>query len=158
MRKDLAEPFLYNANLFEQVPFLSLDFNEPTIPFHEVVDYSGREFPGHKMKLLWENRELGDGNQGDAVIRLYGKKSNFSQSYVYLDKICPTLTAKEDSLILFDQPRYLGRSEVCCISSFPQDYNFIKEKPHYVCGMSVPPIMMAKIAYQIHKQWLSKIK
>lgn len=157
LRKDLAEPFLYNANLFEQVPFLRLEFKELMIPFREVVDYSGREIPGQKTKLLWENREFGDGDQSNAVIRLYGKKSNFHQSYVYLDKICPTLASKETCLILFDQPRYLGRSEVCCISSFPQDYNFMTENPHYVCGMAVPPIMIAKISLEIHKQWLSKI-
>ena len=157
LRKDLAEPFLYNANLFEQVPFLRLEFKELMIPFREVVDYSGREIPGQKTKLLWENREFGDGDQSNAVMRLYGKKSNFNQSYVYLDKVCPTLASKETCLILFDQPRYLGRSEVCCISSYPQDYNFAGQSPHYVCGMSVPPIMMAKISLEIHKQWLSKV-
>lgn len=157
LRKDLAEPILYQASLFEQLPLLHLEFNNPMIPFREVVDYSGREISGHKTKLLWKNRVFGDVSQEYASMRLYGKKSNFGQSYVYLDKICPTLTAKEDSLILFDQPRYLGRSEVCCISSFPQDYNFINQMPHYVCGMSVPPIMMAKISLEIHKQWLSKV-
>ena len=157
LRKDLTEPILYQASLFEQLPLLHLEFNNPMIPFREVVDYSGREISGHKTKLLWKNRVFGDVSQESASMRLYGKKSNFGQSYVYLDKICPTLTAKEDSLILFDQPRYLGRSEVCCISSFPQDYNFMTEKHHYVCGMSVPPIMMAKISLEIHKQWLSKV-
>ena len=158
LRKDLAKPILYQASLFEQLPLLHLEFNDSTIPFREVVDYSGREIYGHKTKLLWKNRVFGDVSQEYASMRLYGKKGNFGQSYVYLDKICPTLTAKEDSLILFDQPRYLGRSEVCCISSFPQDYNFMTENPHYVCGMSVPPIMMAKISNQIYEQWISKIK
>ena len=157
LRKDLAEPILYQASLFEQLPLLHLEFNDPTIPFREVVDYSGREFPGQNMRFLWENRKFGDASQRDACMRIRGKDSCFGQGYVYLDKICPTLTAKEDCLILFDQPRYLGRSEVCYISSFPQDYNFMTEKPHYVCGMSVPPIMIAKIALEIYKQWLSKV-
>lgn len=26
-----------------------------------------------------------------------------------------------------------------------------------VCGMSVPPVMMAQVANQVYKQWLSKI-
>ncbi len=157
LRKDLAEPILYQASLFEQLPLLHLEFNDPTIPFREVVDYSGREITAKTVRKLWDNRVFGDVSQEYTSMRFYGKKGNFGQSYVYLDKICPTLTRKEDSLILFDQPRYLGRSEVCCISSFPQDYNFIKEKPHYVCGMAVPPIMMAKISNQIYEQWLSKI-
>lgn len=35
--------------------------------------------------------------------------------------------------------------------------NFQGRKPTYICGMSVPPVMMAQIATQVHKQWLSKI-
>jgi len=90
-------------------------------------------------------------------MRLYGKGSNFNQSYVYLDKICPTLTGREKCLIHYDKPQYLGKSEVCSISSFPQDYNFAGQSPHYICGMSVPPIMTAQIAKQVYEQWLSKI-
>lgn len=157
LRKDLAEPFLYQASLFEELPLLKLEFNERMIPFGEVVDYSGREVTSKVMRLLWDNRLPGDVNQSDANIRLFGKNSNFNQGYVYLDKICPTLAGKESCLVLFDQPRMLGKSEVCCISSFPQDYDFGSQPPHYVCGMSVPPIMMAQVAHQIYEQWLSKL-
>ena len=44
------------------------------------------------------------------------------------------------------QPIYLSRSEVCNISTFPQDYHFLNQSPHYICGMSVPPVMMAQVA------------
>ena len=37
--------------------------------------------------------------------------------------------------------------------TFPLDYNFQKAGVKYVCGMSVPPIMMAQIINQILKQW-----
>ena len=157
LRKDLAEQFLYQASLFEELPLLKLEFNERMIPFGEVADYSGREVTSRVVRLLWDNRRSGDANQSDANIRLFGKNGNFGQSYVYLHEPCPTLTAKETCLILFDQPRILGKSEVCCISSFPQDYDFAGQSPHYICGMSVPPIMMAQVAHQIYEQWLSKL-
>ena len=32
-----------------------------------------------------------------------------------------------------------------------------KEQPWYVCGMSVPPVMMANVASNIYEQWLSKL-
>nr|DAQ30671.1 MAG TPA: Cytosine specific methyltransferase [Caudoviricetes sp.] len=157
LRKDLAAPFLYQASLFEELPLLKLEFNERAIPFGEVADYSGREATSKVVRTLWENREHGDTNQSDANQRMYGKVGNFNQAYVYSDRICPTLAGKESCLILFDQPRYLGKSEVCCISSFPQDYDFAGQSPHYICGMSVPPIMMAQVAHQIYEQWLSKL-
>lgn len=29
-----------------------------------------------------------------------------------------------------------------------------QESPQYVCGMSVPPVMMANIATEVYEQWL----
>jgi len=43
------------------------------------------------------------------------------------------------------------------ISTFPQDYHFLNQSPHYICGMSVPPVMMAQVASRIWKYWLSKL-
>lgn len=157
LRKDLANPFLVSKNLFEVVPSLNLDFNEPPVMFGEVADYSGREIISRVMRKLWDNRKYGDTKQSDANERLFGKGSNFNQAYVYNDKICPTLASKESCLIHYERPRFLGQSEVCCISSFPQDYNFAGQSPHYVCGMSVPPVMMAQVASRIWEQWLSKM-
>lgn len=157
LRKDIATPVLAQKNLFEMQPYINMDFSEEPILFEDVADYSGDEINSTVMRKLWENRQYGDLSQGDANFRLYGKGSNFNQSYVYRNKICPTLASKKSCLIHYDQPRMLGQSEVCCISSFPQDYNFAGQQPHYVCGMSVPPVMMAQVASRIFDYWLSKI-
>ena len=29
-----------------------------------------------------------------------------------------------------------------------------QESPQYICGMSVPPVMMAQIATEVYQQWL----
>lgn len=158
LRKDLAEPFLERVSLFEESPMINMDFNEKPILFGEVADFSGREVNSKVVRTLWENRKYGDVNQGAANERMYGKFSNFNQSYVYTDNICPTLTGKEACLIHFEKPLYLGKSEVCSISSFPKDYNFCDQSPHYVCGMSVPPVMMAQVASRVYDYWLQKIK
>ena len=157
LRKDIASPVLVQDGFFDMTPRIEMEFNEKPILFREVADYSGDEVNSKVVRTLWENRQYGDTNQGDANFRLYGKGSNFNQAYVYTDKICPTLASKKTCLIHFDKPLYLGQSEVCCISSFPQDYNFAGQQPHYVCGMSVPPVMMAQVASRIYDYWLSKI-
>lgn len=157
LRKDIASPVLVQDGLFDMTPCIEMEFNEKPILFREVADYSGDEVNSKVVRTLWENRQYGDTDQGDANFRLYGKGSNFNQAYVYTDKICPTLSSKKTCLIHFDKPLYLGQSEVCCISSFPQDYNFAGQQPHYVCGMSVPPVMMAQVASRIYDYWLSKI-
>jgi DNA (cytosine-5)-methyltransferase 1 len=42
--------------------------------------------------------------------------------------------------------------------TYPTDYDFKGNKPQYLIGMSVPPVMTAQIATQIYEQWLSKLK
>lgn len=157
LRKDLIDKVPCQYDLFNAYPSLDMDFKEEPIMFGEVADYSGRELNSKVVRLLWDNRKDGDVSQEAANKRLFGKAANFGQSYVYPDRICPTLARKESCLIHFAQPKFLSKSEVCCISSFPQDYNFGGQSPHYVCGMSVPPVMMAQVASRIYEQWLSKI-
>lgn len=158
LRKDLINFVPLRHNLFDATPKLDLDFNETLIPMRDVTDYSGREIVSKVVRLLWDNREYGDTDQSDANKRLFGKESNFGQSYVYQDKVAPTLTGKDTSLIHFDKPKILSQSEVCSVSTFPQDYDFAEQSPHYICGMSVPPVMMAQIASAVYEQWLSKIE
>lgn len=47
------------------------------------------------------------------------------------------------------EPRTLTAKEICRIQSFPDDYFFAKNSPKYVCGMSVPPLMMQRIALKV---------
>ena len=157
LRNDLAKPFLYQASLFDQLPRIKLDFNAPAIPFCEVADGLGDEITSERMRGSWEAREYGDSDLSLGNKRAFGKSSMFNSQFIYPDKVCPTLAARKDCLIRFDIPRYTSKSEVCCISSFPQDYDFCDQLPHYMCGMSVPPIMMAQVAHQVYEQWLSKI-
>lgn len=157
LRKDLATPFLRAVDLFTELPYINMTFNEPIIPFGEVVDYQGKKIESPKMRQLWEARQPGDSDMGDANERVNGKCGFFSQNYAHLESICPTLTAHVDSVIHYEQPRYLSRDEVCKISSFPLDYDFTNQSPHYVCGMSVPPVMMAQVASRVWDYWLSKI-
>ena len=109
------------------------------------------------MRELFELSEQGDIALSEAYKKLTGKRGFFNQQFCYEDRVCYTLSAHLDSLIPFKQPGYLSTSEVCNISTFPQDYNFCGLSPHYICGMSVPPVMMAQIATRIYEQWLSKL-
>jgi DNA (cytosine-5)-methyltransferase 1 len=156
LRKDLAEPFLYRKNLFDYVPKLELNFNENGIYFKEFIDKKGRKLSDN-MNKIWQHRKEGDSAMQQASERLTGKSSFFSQSYLYQNKIPGTLTSHEDSQVLFDEPRYTSKNEACKIGSYPLDYNFLSKKPHYLIGMSVPPLMTAKISNEIYKQWLSKL-
>lgn len=157
IRKDLLRYIPRTATLFEDLPYIDMTFKEPEIHVGDFADFKGDEVKGEKYRLLWENRKYGDCYQSQANERLYGESSHFGQSYIYLERVCPTLTAHRDCVIHYEQPRFVSVSEVCCISSFPQDFNYLDVQPWYVCGMSVPPVMMAQVAARVYEQWLSNI-
>lgn len=154
LRKDIATPFLEQKNLFERKPKIDVAFSEDRIPFRECYDGKGREIP-KGIRRLWDNRQVGDATLCEASERVDGKVSFFGQTLCHLDRVCLTLTSKEDCQILYDEPRYLSVAEWCKLSSFPLDYNFMKQSPFYVMGMSVPPVMMAQVASRVYDFWLS---
>ena len=156
IRKDLAGQFLVQKDMFTIEPNIELDFNNKHILFGDVFDGKGRDLSPN-MQVVWKGRLDGDTLMADAHERMKNKRAYFSQNYLYKNKIAGTITSHEDCQVLFDLPKYTSKDEVCKIGSYPLDYDFLGMKPHYLVGMSVPPLMMAKISEQIYKQWLSKI-
>lgn len=158
LRKDLAEPFLYQQDMFTVNPKLELNFNEPEIPFKNVFhDYTDRPLSEH-CKKFWDIREIGDVDFSISSARM-GKNPNaqFQYKYLYMDKVSNTIIAN-DKCVLFDYPRYRNFDELCECGSYPKDYDFKGNKPEYLIGMSVPPVMMANIADRIYNQWLINLK
>jgi DNA (cytosine-5)-methyltransferase 1 len=156
LRKDLATQFLYQKDMFTLEPKIKMDFYENAILFGEIQDGNGKEL-SENMKLVWERRKYGDADMMAAYYRDFKKEKYFSQKYIYKNEVSKTITSHQDSLVLFDYSRYTSKTEVCKIGSYPLDYNFLKLKPHYLIGMSVPPVMTAQVASNIYEQWLSKL-
>lgn len=157
IRNDLADNFMQSIDMFQTAPYLDLDFKYKEILFKEIEDCGGREL-SEFMKEIWENRKEGDSDFSCTNARFRNKpNTGFGQNYLYRNKVSGTITSKEDCQVLFSTPKYTSKTEVCKIGSYPGDYNFNGLKPHYLVGMSVPPVMMANIADRIYEQWLSKI-
>lgn len=157
LRKDLVDKVPASYNLFDAIPSLNLDFNEEPIPFSEIKTEGCDRPLAPKHIKLWEIREDGDIGLEKCSARSGGNPNAFfSSKFIYSHRACNTICAG-DSLVLFDEPRGLNNAEIISASTFPADYDFGKEKPAYVCGMSVPPVMMAQIASQVYDQWLSII-
>ena len=72
------------------------------------------------------------------------------------NKVANTITAGEQC-VLFDLKRNRNKKEILDCGTYPKDYNFLKLKPEYLIGMSVPPVMTAQISTKIYEQWLSKL-
>lgn len=158
LRKDLAAQFLQRVDFFTMLPKIDLVFNEPQIPYCDIeTNDVGYKAPQSAIRLL-EKCKAGD------CCNLHHEKGHFS-NYSMIDKAKPlrTITAsfKRSSCGEFkkvDNTWYgISVKEALLAQSFPTDYNFCKTKPYYLIGMSVPPICIARIASEIHTQWLSKM-
>lgn len=136
---------------------IALKFNQAQIPFKTIQHGSeGKPLaPAHLR--LWKHRTPKDNDFGPISERIDGKLANWNSKFVHSNEACLTLTSSVRP-ILYDEPRHINDQEVIAIQSFPSDYNFKESDPGYICGMSVPPIMMANIARQIQIQWLDKLK
>ena len=157
LRKDLAKNFLDQVDMFRQLPKLELVFNEKEIKFNEIFeDYENRPITGI-IRKTWDLRKCTDKDMGHTSEREYNKYNYlFGNKYIHKDKVCYTILAN-DKNVLYDYPRHMNVSELIKCGSFPEDYNFLNIKPHYLIGMSVPPLMTAKIAEQVYNQWLANL-
>lgn len=146
--------FIANRMGYEK---LRLDFDHDQIPFGKVRSKKGKEFgdKGGVMKTLIESAKETETDLRDVANRIAGEKNKyFTQKILHDRRVPPTITS---SGMFF---RYADRT-LCSdedfrnMQSFPQDYDFKDNSVQYVCGMSVPPNMMANIATEIYDQWLS---
>jgi DNA (cytosine-5)-methyltransferase 1 len=135
---------------------LKLSFNLRPIPYAEIEDVDDNTENIRKSEIsLWPYIEKGDKDLRAACIKARGTRSFFSALFVHADTIPYTITASGGGQpIVFSKKRYLNSNEHILAGSFPSDYDFGREKPKYVIGMSVPPVMTAHVAYQIYLQWL----
>lgn len=140
----------------QKFPKLALDFGEKPIPFGEVRTPAG--VPVSEDTNAWmllQKRRPADTCMADINLRLYGKNSGFTIPIVNDNRVAPTLTSGSTFYRGYDATKFSDQDFIN-IQTFPQDYNFLDQSPQYVCGMSVPPVMMAQIARQIYRQWLRR--
>lgn len=137
---------------------IKLEFNEKPILYKEFKDVEHWKPLNKDTKKYqrWLKRKPTDRNMADIAERIEGKRNDFNAYFVKDDEVPHTLTAG-NPFIRYDVPGLESDKDIITIQTFPQDYNFNGNDPQYVCGMSVPPIMMRKIAEQIKIQLLDKV-
>lgn len=140
-----------------QLPQLSLQFQERPVLYKEVRSGRGRPLdPGSVTYKRWLKRRPKDASIADITERTEGKENNFNTIIVHNDRV-PNTIASNSWFIRYDEPYFISDMDIIRIQTFPRDYDFMGADVQYVCGMSVPPLMMKGIASAIYDQWLSKV-
>jgi DNA (cytosine-5)-methyltransferase 1 len=97
-------------------------------------------------------------NPGDSFSKVHPKGSWFNSIKLHPDFPANTLAASGGAGGLYHYSECLKITDDECLrlQSFPDDYNLINASGQYICGMSVPPFMMQRIASQIAIQFFDK--
>lgn len=141
-----------------ELPKLKLNFNEPPIPFRDVRSEFGIPAkPGTKTYEVLKHRRDNDKSIADINIRLFGENTGFTQTIFLEDRPAFTIASGGNYCRMYDG-MLCSKEDIVNCQSFPQDYNFMDQSPQYICGMSVPPVMMANISYEVCRQWLNNLK
>ena len=137
-----------------ELPKLQMVFDQKPILFSEVREESGKPIATDATTFkLMKYRISADRDLSDINKRVRKKHSGFTSPINHDDEPASTVTSggyqfrMSDGLLMTDR-------DFINVQTFPQDYDFMDQNVQYVCGMSVPPVMMANIASEVNKQWL----
>lgn len=132
---------------------LRMNFRSKIITFSEVREENGKPLPETNMYArLLKYRIKTDRDVSDINARVRKTKGGYTSSINHDDEPVNTITANGYCFRMCDGKLLTDRDIINC-QTFPQDYDFLDQNVQYVCGMSVPPVMMAKISEQVDLQW-----
>lgn len=135
---------------------LKMEFRSKPIPFQDVREPYGKAISEDNLAAkLIKYRVPADRCLADINNRVRNKNSGFTLPINHDDEPVQTITAGGCCFRMCDGLLMTDRDIINC-QTFPQDYDFMDQEVQYVCGMSVPPVMMAKISEQVYLQWLKE--
>jgi len=138
----------------------NMSFLYKPIEFYKIKSQKGTEITSENIKQLLSYSKFGDRNLENACMRQRGKNSFFNYCFVYDNQVAPTMTAHCNNIRWCDKT-LLSKQDVISISTFPQDYDFQTnslESMCYICGMSVPPVMIKRVAERLKTYLLGEEK
>ena len=133
---------------------INMYFNYEPVLFGEVKEGVGRNIKGrlHKLLLLALPNEK---DMGEVTTRVEGKRSCFNQKIIHDDEVMCTIPAGHNCLWRFTEKTKISKQDIINCSTFPSDYDFIKDtfaNVSYICGMSVPPLMIKRLVTKLIEQ------
>ena len=131
---------------------LDMSFNYEPITYGEIKESEGHRI-GENTKYYFFASQAVDGEKSlaDTRIRLGDKGSAFQTYYIRSNDIMPTLRSTPDVIDL-SNITYISWQTIRNSQTFPTDYDFLpntESKAGYICGMSVPPIMIKRIVTRL---------
>ena len=126
---------------------LDMSFNYEPIKFKEIKDIEVITPSDSVIDLISKAIPNSDKTLADVLIRLEGRNSRFNECIVWDDNICPTI--HHHGHYRGNDVSKFTRLDFIHAQTFPEDYDEGKQNVNYICGMSVPPIMIKRIVTRL---------
>lgn len=140
---------------------LDLTFNYVPIVYGDIKEGElkplGKDSKFYKLASI---ATIADKSIADTRVRLGEKGSAFQTLYIRDNMVVPTQRAKPD-LIDIENIAYVSKETIRNAQTFPRDYKFDPDtysNVGYICGMSVPPIMIKRIVTRLIESGLFNYK
>lgn len=153
--------FFVATRLDFDIDKIDMLFNYEPITYKDIKEGNGHLI-GRNTKYYFYASQAKDKEKSlaETRVRLGDKGSAFQTYYIRSNDIMPTLRSKPDVIDL-SNISYISWQTIRNSQTFPQDYNFMPNKEGqvgYICGMSVPPIMIKRIVTRLIENGLFDYK
>lgn len=134
---------------------IDLSFNYKPITYRQIISGDGvpinQETQTYKMLQIAQQLEK---CIGDVLERIGENRRCFNDKIVWHDDVMPTVRASF-SCYRGEEKTKVSIDDIIHAQTFPEDYNFNPRnysQVGYICGMSVPPIMIKRIVTRLIEQ------
>lgn len=140
---------------------VDMAFNYEPIPYKRIRSGKGPSLNPETMEYKTLCKAIpGDRTIADIYERLGERVRRYNAALCWDDRVLPTIIAKLFHYRPVEKEK-ISVEDIISAQTFPQDYNFINFKYDfiaYICGMSVPPLMIKRIVTKLIEQGIYDYK
>ncbi len=125
---------------------LDMSFNYEPIPYG-VFKSKEEKISNGKMAQAIRQRMKGEKVES-VMFRIHGVRSGITHRIVESTDVYPTQTAGHGD-IWTESGNHPSDIDVIHAQTFPEDYDCCGQNVEYVCGMSVPPLMIKRVVNKL---------
>ena len=126
-----------------------MSFNYEPVTYGEIKDNKGTDLKvGSQQYNMLQLATPQDHCIADVLVKHLGKTSCFTDIIVWDNEVPCTLTSK-GNIFSGNSKKRFSIHDITSMQTFPEDYDFNGNPVRYICGMSVPPVMIKRIVTRL---------
>lgn len=128
---------------------LDMNFNYLPVTYGQIKSGTGKELNHNTVLYKWLCKAAPcDKRISDTIVRNGEKEKLFNHRICWDENVMQTIAAA-GSILRGQEKTQVSEQDIISAQTFPQDYDFGTQSAKYICGMSVPPLMIKRLVTRI---------